>query len=529
MGLPSQGPESLYRNPMSEVKRLFRQQHYDHVHQVPRYKVYNLCSETVYSSRHFDNSVARFPFDDHQVAPLEQILGFCQDCAAWLAAHPDNVVAVHCKAGKGRSGLMICSLLIYLGICLTPEEALQLFSRNRTANNMGVTIPSQIRYVHYMGTAITSFRCRIPDPRSVLLERLEVTGIPACATSEDYSVVIWIRYADEAPSIAILKPEADGGEVCGRGPPSAAVLTARSGAWLPVSVAESASVTCAAALPPRSCGVRKGKAGSMHLSPVRRPAASARTLSMDGAFGLGAERWERWQQTQAKRLAKRSPQGVTFLPCRRSTAANTRHPEEGSHVHAWHSFDPLLVMQGNVKVQLLRHVAGRQEPIAWAWFNTGFLPEQPRLHFADGSLDKQRIRPLSITVEFSDCEVQVPQPVPAHIQPRGPAAGSREALSTEAQRLSLRQSLGQLLSPLQSFSRPRERGGGKAAAVPPARRPHALEVAGPGEHKGWAQADSAASDPCGSAAGAEQMPLEKRESLGIFSGDIWWMKSLARI
>jgi hypothetical protein len=39
---------------------------------------------------------------------------FCADAAAWLAAHPHNVVAVHCKAGKGRTGIMICCLMLYL-------------------------------------------------------------------------------------------------------------------------------------------------------------------------------------------------------------------------------------------------------------------------------------------------------------------------------------------------------------------------------------------------------------------------------
>ncbi len=39
---------------------------------------------------------------------------FCHDAAAYLAQHPDNVVAVHCKAGKGRTGMLICALLLHL-------------------------------------------------------------------------------------------------------------------------------------------------------------------------------------------------------------------------------------------------------------------------------------------------------------------------------------------------------------------------------------------------------------------------------
>jgi hypothetical protein len=49
-----------------------------------------------------------------QTPALRVVQQFCADAAAWLAAHPHNVVAVHCKAGKGRTGIMICCLMLYL-------------------------------------------------------------------------------------------------------------------------------------------------------------------------------------------------------------------------------------------------------------------------------------------------------------------------------------------------------------------------------------------------------------------------------
>lgn len=62
--------------------------------------------------------VACFPFDDHNCPPIHIILLFCQSCYSWLKENILNVVVVHCKAGRARTGLMICSLLLYLKVNL---------------------------------------------------------------------------------------------------------------------------------------------------------------------------------------------------------------------------------------------------------------------------------------------------------------------------------------------------------------------------------------------------------------------------
>ena len=86
--------------------------------------------------------VREFPFDDHQVPPFELIFDFCKAVDEWLKLDPLNVVGVHCKAGKGRTGLMICAYLVYIGECFTAEEALKYFGMIRTQDKKGVTIPS---------------------------------------------------------------------------------------------------------------------------------------------------------------------------------------------------------------------------------------------------------------------------------------------------------------------------------------------------------------------------------------------------
>jgi len=116
------------------------------------FKIYNLCSERNYEAKEFTSSggkVGHFPFDDHNPPPLTLIPRICDDAKAFLDQDKKNVVAIHCKAGKGRTGCIIACLLLHLKQATDSKEALDIFGANRTSNRKGVTIPSQKRYVGY--------------------------------------------------------------------------------------------------------------------------------------------------------------------------------------------------------------------------------------------------------------------------------------------------------------------------------------------------------------------------------------------
>ncbi|CAL5221800.1 g4055 [Coccomyxa viridis] len=178
MGAPAQGRRGLYRNNMRDVQSFLKQKH-----QAAGYCVYNLCTEEhfAYKPSKFE-MVANFPFDDHQVPPLALIHGFCEHVHSFLREHPRGVAAVHCKAGKGRTGLMICCYLLYAGICKTVDEALHFYAVQRTFDGKGITNPSQTRYVQYFAMSLAN----MPEQRRVCLKAVSIGGLNWLGSGKTY-------------------------------------------------------------------------------------------------------------------------------------------------------------------------------------------------------------------------------------------------------------------------------------------------------------------------------------------------------
>lgn len=101
--------------------------------------------------------IRHYPWPDHHPPPFALIPNIMASMRDWLqggasdGGNTGNVVVVHCKAGKGRSGTIACSYLISeQGWAV--NDALMAFTakRMRSGFGSGVSIPSQLRWVGYV-------------------------------------------------------------------------------------------------------------------------------------------------------------------------------------------------------------------------------------------------------------------------------------------------------------------------------------------------------------------------------------------
>ena len=187
-GFPAVGIEHMYRNPRFEMRRFLDERHKDH------YKIYNFCCEPGrgYSSEKFHGMVERYPFKDHNTPPFETMIAYAESAKKWMDESPDNICSNHCKAGKGRAGLMSCCLLIRSGICQTAIQALDLYDATRVNNNRGLTVTSQRKYVIFFETIWRQYFGVLGD----------IGAVPGAAPGE--------RHAPKQPELHLVGIEVKG-------------------------------------------------------------------------------------------------------------------------------------------------------------------------------------------------------------------------------------------------------------------------------------------------------------------------------
>lgn len=201
----------VIRNRMATVKKFLDERHGG------RYMVFNLCQERNYDAVKFDGKYVWIPVVDHEPPTLRQLKLFCNRVSQWLLQHPDNVAAVHCKGGKGRTGVMVCCWLLAEGQAEgmpieTPEEAINFFADRRTLDPNGprqaVSGISQKRFISLFHRTLHG--APGVELRHIRILRLRMVSVPNDGASTKFIPAIRVSHHGKTVYIGTSK----GGGLC---------------------------------------------------------------------------------------------------------------------------------------------------------------------------------------------------------------------------------------------------------------------------------------------------------------------------
>jgi len=142
LGLPATGVASIWRDSLSDVVGFLELHHKDH------YKVFNLGKSSLQYHRAQPSSVW-YSWPSKTAPPLEMMMRILNAIDEYLKQDPQNVAVILSKSGKERSGTVVASYLLYSGAFRNASEALDYFATKRSADAIGVSTPSMMRYVEY--------------------------------------------------------------------------------------------------------------------------------------------------------------------------------------------------------------------------------------------------------------------------------------------------------------------------------------------------------------------------------------------
>ena len=245
------------------------------------FMVWNL-SGTSYDEQAFGGRVVSLRFSGHLCPPLLMLVEACLSIQAWLSADPANIVAVHCRTGRGRSAVLLCCMLAWRqsgglsralsspggGGPRSPLDWLSHLAQVRGQDENVLTLPSHRRYLHYFGALLGGAR---PSGGAQQLRSIVLHSMPPLAALPVVTVARGNRvlYTSSEADVTTLPPAA--GEKGGGGG-SYACAPPRDASGVPLLIREdmTLSVRAAAAVAEGGGGGggKEGKEGREKEGPL---------------------------------------------------------------------------------------------------------------------------------------------------------------------------------------------------------------------------------------------------------------------
>lgn len=168
---PAGAEERSYTANLKEVATMLRSKHGEH------YLVLNL-SEWRADLTKLNHKVLEFGWPDHHAPALDKICSMCKAIDTWLNGDPRNVVVLHNKGNRGRTGVVVAAYMHYSNISASADQALDRFAMRRFYEDKALPVgqPSQKRYVRYFN-GLLSGHIKINN-KPLFLHHVIMHGIP---------------------------------------------------------------------------------------------------------------------------------------------------------------------------------------------------------------------------------------------------------------------------------------------------------------------------------------------------------------
>uniref|UniRef100_A0A667YLI6 Tensin 1 n=1 Tax=Myripristis murdjan TaxID=586833 RepID=A0A667YLI6_9TELE len=167
VSFPSSVEEQSYAANLREVASMLRSKHGHNY----------LQAHSKYSAV-FLSQVLDFGWPDHHAPALDKICSICKAMDTWLSADSHNVVVIHNKGNRGRTGVVVAAYMHYSNISASADQALDRFAMKRFYEDKVLPVgqPSQKRYVQYF-SGLLSGHIKINN-KPLFLHHVIMHGIP---------------------------------------------------------------------------------------------------------------------------------------------------------------------------------------------------------------------------------------------------------------------------------------------------------------------------------------------------------------
>ncbi|KAK3557070.1 hypothetical protein QTP70_024455 [Hemibagrus guttatus] len=172
--------EQRYRRNLKEVAAMLKSKHQE------KFMVINL-SEKRHDISRLNPKVEEFGWPDLHAPPLDKICTVCKTMEGWLNSDPRNVVVLHCKGNRGKTGVIIAAYMHFSKISAGADHALttiamRKFCEDKISSSLQ---PSQNRYIYYF-SGLLSGAIKI-NSSSLLLQQVHIPAITNYKPGEAYA------------------------------------------------------------------------------------------------------------------------------------------------------------------------------------------------------------------------------------------------------------------------------------------------------------------------------------------------------